>query len=256
MESWDQPDRTVCVPSPDVGHCDGPDRRGCVGAFVSSEIESQDIAQITARSQIEFVLSLPPASSYPPYPTAPDEMIIDTVVVDSGDSLQQLTIIITQTGDEEAQQLAVLEAFKAKRFIAPGVIPKSSGLERIKKITVPTLDAEEGFAVVISQVYPSASPTNILVRWELSDSTKDELRTIAVFEGLPFGSQTEDLIINPLNVSATLAGVGRLRDHSFLSVGARGIISGTFTVYFYNESDDESITTLSAEIDCVCSISP
>ena len=92
-----------------------------------------------------------------------------------------------------------MDAAKADRFLAqtPGdaVVPRSGGLERVTTVLVPGISPLQGVAINVSLVFGSFSSgdRDVQVRWKVTDATRKELRTIAIYEGQPFGSQTGDL---------------------------------------------------------------
>ena len=133
------------------------------------------------------------------------------------------------------------------------MVPRSTALERVKTVAVPDLPAEIGFAVVISPVFDTLDPTEILVEWELNEPTRTELRTLSVFSGKPFGTQTTGLTTPPSAVSGVVT-KGQFRNIPVLSTTASGTNTGDFTVYFFNESKVTTIVSQSAQITCVCKI--
>ena len=150
-----------------------------VGAQVGAAIEERDASLTTSRSQAEFIASQPAASSYSDFPALPSALDLTSDVTNEcqgRDFLQCITIRVSRDGDE----ISDLEILKAQRFVATGGVPTSGGLERVKPIVVPQLPGEEGFAVVISDLFSSFTPTHILVRWEVSPDTQQEGRTLAI----------------------------------------------------------------------------
>ena len=205
-----------------------------VGTRAGSQIEEQDVSLIVARSQAEFVASQPIGPSYDVYPSAPSELDLTLstgdLVCANPDFLQRLRIRVFR--DEE--KTATLDAFKSGRFldVTPGekVVPKSSGLERVRTITVPDILPEEGFAIVISEVFTTTTPTDTLVEWELSgqdngddDDSGERLRTLAIFLEQPFGGQTQSITTPPSGVAVPLVATGQVRKDTLLAVGARGV---------------------------------
>ena len=223
-----------------------------VGTRVASHVDDQDTSFITARSQAEYVASLPSASSYPVYPSAPSQLSVTTVVVtETGDSLQQLGIRVSRDNKE----LAAFDVLKAQRFVSPGIVPPSGGLTKVKTVSVPPLGTGEGFAEGISQVFPSTALTDILVRWHVDATGAEEIRTVAIYQGRPFGVQTQGITTAPLAVNTgdfPLLAIGSLKVNPALAVAARGIATGDYTVYFFNDSDSNSVVTQLAELSCLC----
>ena len=250
-----------------------------VGVRVGSQIEGQDTALISALSQAEHIASLPTASSYGRYPSAPSDL---DIAVRTGDAvegcpnrqfLQCLNIVVGRSQDQTGD--STLDAFKARRFLqadsvlspnAPDIVPVSGGVERVKTISVGgPLPRGEGFAVVISQVFSSPVPTDILVRWEVNPEPKKEGRALAIYRGRPFGEETDDLTIDPSAVQAPLVAIGNIENNLVLSVASRDVAPGDYTIYFFHSSsqdddddddddDPEHINTKSVEISCVCKI--
>ena len=234
-----------------------------VGTKANSALEDQDIALIVARSQAEFIASKPTAPTYSTFPSIPEEL---TLTVSTGDApctgqtyLQCVRIDVFRDGERKAS----LEAAKAERFldqkVGQAVVPKSGGLERVTRVAVPDISPLEGVAIKVSQVFGSFSfgDRELQVRWELTDAAKEELRTIAIYEGQPFGSQTGDLTTLPDDVAAPLASRGQLRKNPRLGVTARAVdVSQSYTIYLFNESEDGVISTNFLEVICVCAISP
>ena len=237
-----------------------------VGARAGTRIENQDFSLLTARSQAEFVASKPVASTFDLYglfPSVPSDLTVTGDVTNDcqqRDYLQCVNIRVSR----DQKETAVLDAFKAERFLnddtllAPNEIdkvPKSGGLKRVKTVTVPTISPSEGFAVVISDLFPLIIPMDILVRWEMVPSTTDlNLRTLIIYGGKPFGSQTEGITIATGDVPAPILAKGRMQLNSVLSVAARDITTGDYTLYFFNVSDDVNLVSKSAEISCVCKV--
>ena len=116
-----------------------------VGAVASSTIEGQDRGLMTARSQMEYVFSLPSASTYPIFPDAPEDQ---TIVITTGDPtcpspgfLQCIKIQVFPAPEATGDPI-VLEAFKAKRFVVidptagSRVVPPSSGLDKATEFRI------------------------------------------------------------------------------------------------------------------------
>ena len=152
-----------------------------------------------------------------------------------------------------------LEILKAQRFVevdplgptntADRIIPKSVGLERVKTITVPNIPGQGGFAVTIPQVFSSTRSTDILVQWRLTEPTENRLRTVAIYKGIGDIANTP-----PASVVLPLVAIGQIRNNPILSVAARAVGTGDFTVQFFNDSQSQDIVTQSARISCVCKI--
>ena len=234
-----------------------------VGARASGALEEQDAGLIAARSQAEFMASQPTAPTYSIYPSIPEEL---DLVVSTGDApctgqvyLQCVRIDVFRAGELRAS----LDAAKADRFLAQtsgdAVVPKSGGLERVTTVLVPDISPLQGVAINVSQVFGSFSSgdRDVQVRWKVTDATRKELRTIAIYGGQPFGSQIGDLTTLPDDVAAPLASKGQLRKNPRLGVAARAVdVSQSYTIYLFNESKDDVISTESLEVICVCAIGP
>ena len=224
-----------------------------VGARVSTHVEGEDNSLITARSQAEFIASKPASGSYPVYPFAASGLVVTSDVSTSGDSLQLLNIQVSNS----ANQTTTLETCKALRFVTPGLVPEASGLERVKTADVPTITPAQGFAVVLSDVFTGSAPNRILVEWTLTSGTSGESRTVAVYKGRPFGTQTGNITTSPTGTATVdLLAIGTLSSRSLLSVVSRNVFTGDHTVYLYNESAGADVVTASVEIGCVCEFAP
>ena len=228
-----------------------------VGARAGALIEEQDAALITARSQAEFIASQPTAASYPDYPSIPKEL--DVSVTTTGDlvcpvnpSLQCFQIEVFRDGEKNA----TLDVFKSKRFLevtpTERVVPKSGGLERVTSVTVPDLAPQTGFTVIIPQVFSSTTASDIVLEWGLTEGTRDQLRSVALFEGQPSIAAGTP----PPSVSATLKTIGQFRDVPSLSATASGLTQGDYTIYLFNDSNTQTVVTQSFTVTCVCEIAP
>ena len=170
--------------------------------------------------------------------------------------MQCISVHVSRDGEE----LVKLDTYKAKRYLgtppSEQVLPRSGGLEMVKSIVVPTILPKQGYAVVVSYVFSSAAPTDILVYWELDAPSDSESRKLAVFTGTPFGSQTQGITIDPKDITAPLVDIGEIKKALVLSVAARDVATGGYTVYFFNKSKDKNMATHSTRISCACEIAP
>ena len=147
-----------------------------VGAIASEEIGQRDSSLIIARSQAEYIASLPTDGTYPVYPSAPEDYRISVFTGDvgcpGGGFLQCLRIEVLNEarGTGDTGDIITLQAYRAVRFIVADpatngrVVPPSGGLERAHSVAVPIIPPGEGYAVVINPVFhpsvPRTSPRN------------------------------------------------------------------------------------------------
>ena len=147
-----------------------------VGVLVASRVEDQDTGLIIARSQAEFIASQPAAPSYVPYPSVSEDVIVTSDVVEGCLGRAYLQCLSIQvTGEEIKTADAVLEAFKAQRFLEVGVggpeparVPESSGLLRVYTFSLDPIPFQKAIPIILPKVIQSISPTNILVHWRLN----------------------------------------------------------------------------------------
>ncbi len=119
----------------------------------------------------------------------------------------------------------------------------------------PTLAGQTGFAIIIDQIFTTPLLSDILVRWAVSEDTDQRDRTVAIYEGKPFGTQTGDLTADPLTVGGLVAIASTDRKTPVLSALSRDVLTGAHTAYFFNDSDND-IVTRSTETSCVCVLQP
>ena len=216
-----------------------------IGAVAGNFIEEQDASLTAARSELEFIAGSPVAATYDVFPPAPQGLVVEVAL--TGDEttgclgrqhLQCVGIVVSRapkaTGDDPIP-IASLVTFKARRFLEVDpvnpsdplkVVPKAGGTTRQKDFPVPNLPPGRGFAIVISEVFATTSPSDILVQWHPTSDTRDRLKTVAVYRGRPFGTQKEDLTSAPKDVAAPLEALGQNKESPLLSVAATGIATG------------------------------
>ena len=233
-----------------------------VGVRVADKIETRDAAFTVARSEAEYIASLPAALEYGSYPGLPLGRVVTADVTDGCLGLSYLQCItINVFGDEPGTADATLEIYKATRFleidpdVSEPVVPLASGPDKLRTVSVDSIPPKTGFALRLPRVFPSLSSTDIKVRWGLTKNTEEHSRIVAVYSGPELiAGQTGDLLaLPPLEATAPLLAIGELRDGPLLSVALRQITTGDYTVYFYNNSG-AAIETDVAEISCLCSV--
>jgi hypothetical protein len=234
-----------------------------VGVRVGSSVESRDRGFTIARAQAEYIASLPGATEYSSFPSHPTDRTITGAVTENCLGRRYLQCITIDVFSEELRTAdSTLQIFKAERFVElePGakqpVVPTSAGLDKLRSLSLPPIPPRKGVAVRIPKVIPSVTPTDVLVRWELSSGSDDESRIVAIYRGagLMAGQTGEFISVFPPEAPAPLLAIGELREGAVLSVGARDLKSGDYTVYFYNNSASRTVETRSTEISCLCSL--